>query len=128
MNIHKNARLTLKGREPMVRVVLEGELSKATAAGQFNTTAKTVAKWVERYRKGGVDGLRDRSSRPLSSPSQKTRATCEAVDGLRRQRDTGAHIAHQLGVSPATVKAQSGEACPRTWVLRVGTGSPAIAR
>jgi hypothetical protein len=36
---------------------------------QFNITPKTVAKWVERFRAGGVDGLRDRSSRPLSLPS-----------------------------------------------------------
>jgi putative transposase len=29
-----------------------------------------VAKWVERFRADGVDGLRDRSSMPLSLPSQ----------------------------------------------------------
>ena len=51
----------------MVRAVVEGGFSKAAAARQFNTTPKTVAKWVERFRKEGVDGLRDRSSRPLSS-------------------------------------------------------------
>jgi len=53
----------------MVRCVVEGGLSKAAAARQFNTTSKTVAKWVERFRADGVDGLRDRSSRPLSLPS-----------------------------------------------------------
>src|SRR6267142_7288865 len=67
MNSHKNAPLTPKGREAMVRIV-EAGLSKAAAARQFNTTPKTVAKWVERFRAGGVDGLRDRSSRPLSLP------------------------------------------------------------
>ena len=64
MNIHKNAPLTPKGREAMVRSVVEGGLSQAAAAGQFNTTPKTVAKWVKRFRAEGVDGLRDRSSRP----------------------------------------------------------------
>ncbi len=38
MDIHKNARLTPKGREAMVRFVMEGGLSKAAAARQFNTT------------------------------------------------------------------------------------------
>ncbi|MCA6124028.1 helix-turn-helix domain-containing protein, partial [Bradyrhizobium sp. WSM 1704] len=70
MDVHKNAPLTPKGREAMVRSVVERRLSQAVAARQFNTTAKTVAKWVKRFRADGVDGLRDRSSRPLSSPSQ----------------------------------------------------------
>jgi CENP-B N-terminal DNA-binding domain len=42
MNTHRNAPLTPKGREAMVRRV-EAGLSKAAAARQFNTTAKTVA-------------------------------------------------------------------------------------
>jgi transposase InsO family protein len=103
MDTHKNARLTPKGREAMVRVVVDSGLSKIAAARQFNTTAKTVAKWVERYRAQGVAGLRDRSSRPLSSPVQTPAATCAAIEALRRQRYTGAQIAAQVGVSPATV-------------------------
>jgi transposase InsO family protein len=103
MDTHKNARLTSKGREQMVRAVVEGGMSKATAARQFNTTPKTVAKWVNRFRKEGVHGLRDRSSRPLSSASQTPQATCDAVEVLRRQRYTGAQIARQLAISPATV-------------------------
>jgi transposase-like protein len=103
MDTHKNARLTPKGREEMVRAVVEGGMTKAAAARKFNATLKTVAKWVDRFRKEGVDGLRDRSSRPLSSPDQTPQATCDAVEVLRRQRYTGTQIARQLGVSPATV-------------------------
>jgi transposase InsO family protein len=103
MNVHKNAPLTPKGREAMVRSVVEGGLSKADAAHQFNTTPKTVAKWVNRFRGEGVDGLRDRSSRPHSSPSQTPPATCAAVETLRRQRHTGKQIAAEVEVSPATV-------------------------
>src|ERR1700721_359346 len=84
MNSHKNAPLTPKGREAMVRSVIEGGLSKTAAARQFNTTPKTVAKWVERFRAEGVDGLRDRSSRPLSLPSQTAPATCAVVEVLPR--------------------------------------------
>jgi len=103
MNIHKNAPLTPKGREAMVRSVIQGGLTKAAAALQFNVTAKTVAKWVGRFRAEGVDGLRDRSSRPHSSPSQTPAATCAAVEALRRQRHTGKQIAAEVGISTATV-------------------------
>lgn len=103
MNIHKNAPLAPKGREAMVRSVVEGGLSQASAADLFNTTPKTVAKWVKRFRVEGVDGLRDRSSRPHSSPSQTPPATCTVVEALRRQRRTGRHIAAEVKVSPATV-------------------------
>jgi transposase InsO family protein len=103
MDTHKNAPLTPKGREAMVRSVIEGGLSRAEAARRFNTTPKTVAKWVERFRAEGVQGLRDRSSRPLSLPSQTAPATCAAVEALRRQRHTGKQIAAEVGVSPATV-------------------------
>src|SRR5262245_50576944 len=103
MDTHKNARLTPKGREDMVRTVVDGGLSYTAAAGKFNTTPKTVAKWVKRFRAEGVDGLRDRSSRPLSSDSQTPQATCDAIAVLRRQRHTGKQIAAEVGVSPATV-------------------------
>src|SRR5450631_4406855 len=92
MNSHKNAPLTPKGREAMVRCV-EAGLSKAAAARQFNTTPKTVAKWVERFRAGGVDGLRDRSSKPLvrhlflrRASSAKHRFHCQAKRRLQRAR------------------------------------------
>jgi transposase InsO family protein len=103
MDTHKNASLTAKGRETMVRSVIEGGLSKAAAARQFNTTPKTVAKWIGRFEAGGVEGLGDRSSRPLSSPSQTPWAVCAAVEALRRQRHTGEQIAAEVGVSAATV-------------------------
>lgn len=103
MNIHKNAPLTPKGREVMVRAVMDGGLTQAAAARQFNTSPKTVGKWVKRFKEGGVDGLRDRSSRPHSSPSQTPPATCTSIEALRRQRRTGQQIAAEVGVSPATV-------------------------
>ena len=63
MNVHKNARLTLHGRERIVRQVASGQTPKAVgeAAG---VCPRTVRKWVERYRREGLGGLRDRSSRP----------------------------------------------------------------
>jgi transposase InsO family protein len=103
MNSHKNALLTPRGREPMVRAVVDGGLSKSTVADLYKTTPKTVAKWVGRFRAEGVEGLQDRSSRPLSLPSQTPPATCAVIEASRRQRHTGKQIAAEVGVSPATV-------------------------
>ncbi len=103
MDTHKNARLTPKGREQMVRAVVDCGLSKVAAARQFCTTPKTVTKWVERFRAHGADGLRDRSSRPHSSPGQTAPAKCAVIEALRRARHTGQQIAAEVGVSPATV-------------------------
>jgi len=103
MDTHKNAPLTPKGREAMVRSVVEGGLSKAAAVRQFNVAPKTVAKWVNRFHTESVDGLRDRSSRPHSLPSQTAPDTCAVVEALRRQRYTGKQIATEVGVSAATV-------------------------
>ncbi|MEM7775956.1 MAG: leucine zipper domain-containing protein [Pseudomonadota bacterium] len=63
MNSHNNARLTPRGREQMVRAVVDDGLSKAMAARRFNTTARTVTKWVDRFRKLGVAGLRERGAK-----------------------------------------------------------------
>lgn len=103
MNTHNNARLTPKGREAMVRAIVDQGLSKAATARRFNTTSKTVAKWVARFKAEGVVGLRDRSSKPLSSPSQIPLATADAVEDLRRRRRTQEHIAGELCISKATV-------------------------
>jgi transposase InsO family protein len=102
MNVHKNARLTPHGREQIARRVAGGQTPKAVgeAAG---VCPRTVRKWVDRYRREGLVGLRDRSSRPhrLHRPTPQT--VVDEVAALRRQRCTGKQIAAQVGVSPATV-------------------------
>jgi transposase len=121
MDTHKNAPLTPKGREMMDRAIVDRGLSKAAVAGQFNITPKTVAKWVKRFRAEGVDGLRDRSSHPLSSPSQTTPATAAAIEVLRRRRYTAKQIAVEVGVSAATVS----RVLRRLGLNRVSTLEPA---
>lgn len=102
MNMHKNARLTPLGRERIVRQVESGQTPEAIskAAG---VCPRTVRKWVERYRREGLAGLQDRSSRPhrLRRPTPQT--VVEEIERLRRQRWTGKQIAAETGVSPATV-------------------------
>jgi transposase InsO family protein len=102
MNIHNNARLTPIGRERLAQLVLSGQTPKAVseAAG---VCPRTVRKWVERYRREGLAGLRDRSSRPHHLYQPTRPEIVEEVERLRRQRYTGKQIAAKAGVSPATV-------------------------
>ena len=86
MDTHKNARLTLKGREAMVRAVVEGGLSRAAAARKYQQDAEDRRQMGRRFRADGLDGLRDRSSKPLSSPSQIGLATADAVDQRAKRR------------------------------------------
>ncbi|TIN13255.1 MAG: IS481 family transposase, partial [Mesorhizobium sp.] len=83
--------------------VIEGAFSKAHAARVYGVSAKIVARWVERYKTKGRAGMVDRSSRPTVMPSLTEQAVAERIVALRRQRLTGKHIAHEVGVSPATV-------------------------
>jgi transposase len=103
MNIHKNARLTPLRREEMALSVIEGAFSQAHAARVYGVSAKIVARWVERYKAEGRAGMIDRSSRPAHMPQATAASIAERIVALRRQRWTGKHIAHEVGVSPATV-------------------------
>jgi transposase InsO family protein len=58
---------------------------------------------VDRYRREGVAGLSDRSSRPHRLYRPTPQALVDEVAALRRQRYTGKQIAAQVGVSAATV-------------------------
>ncbi|TYL70270.1 helix-turn-helix domain-containing protein [Bradyrhizobium cytisi] len=60
----------------MVQSVIQGGLSNADAAFQFNTTPKTVGKWGKRFRAEGVEGLRDQSSRPRRQPRARSSRRC----------------------------------------------------
>ena len=63
MDIHENARLTPRGREHMVNMVLSGQTPKAVSEA-VGVCPRTVKKWVERFQADGLAGLQDRSSRP----------------------------------------------------------------
>jgi transposase InsO family protein len=102
MNIHKNARLTPIGRERLARAVLSGQTPEA-AARAAGVCPRTARKWAARFELEGIDGLKDRSSRPHRLHRPTPDAVIEQIEALRRQRFTGKQIAAELGVSPATV-------------------------
>jgi len=103
MDVHKNARLTPAGREIMVRRVVEGGQTPKALSAAVGVCPRTVQKWVKRFRKEGLAGLRDRSSRPQHVRRPTPPETVACVEALRRQRWTGAQIARETGVSKATV-------------------------
>jgi transposase InsO family protein len=102
MNVHKNARLTPWGRERLVLAVLSGQTPEA-AAQAAGVCPRTARKWVARFKAEGIEGLKDRSSRPHRLHRPTTTAVVERIEALRRQRFTGKQIAAELAVSPATV-------------------------
>jgi transposase InsO family protein len=102
MNVHKNARLTPRGREWMVNLAASGQTPQAVA-GAVGVCPRTVRKWVWRHQSEGISGLQDRSSRPHRLYRPTPQAVVERIQALRRDRMTGKTIAAEVGVSPATV-------------------------
>jgi transposase InsO family protein len=102
MNIHKNARLTPIGREILVARLERGEHPQDVACA-MGVSVPTVYKWCRRYRQFGLAGLRDRSSRPLSSPTRSSAAIEAQVIALRRHKRIYDQIAQETGVSRSTV-------------------------
>jgi transposase len=100
--VHKNARLTPKGREVMLARLQAGQ-HQADVAQAMAVSLTTLKKWQRRYREEGTEGLEDRSSRPRHSPRQLPARLRERVVVLRRKRRTGRYIARQLGLSAASV-------------------------
>jgi transposase InsO family protein len=102
MNVHKNARLTPHGRGHIVRQIESGQTAAAVAESA-GVCPRTARKWLERYRREGLAGLNDRSSRPHRLYRPTPAGIVIEVERLRRARRTGKQIALELHVSPATV-------------------------
>jgi transposase InsO family protein/transposase-like protein len=113
MKVHANAPLGSKGREVMVRRVIDERWSVTEAAVAAGVSDRTCAKWVARFRADGAAGLLDRSSAPRAVPHRTPAELVEVIVMLRRLRMTGAEIAFCLGMALSTVSAV---------LLRVGLG------
>ncbi len=103
MNVHKNAKVTPAGRALLVRRVLEGRESPSQVAREVGLSARTVHKWVARWRSAGEAGLADRSSRPRRSPRRLARPLRRQIERLRRRRWSSLRIAERLRLPVATV-------------------------
>ena len=101
---HARAKLKFEGRRLLVERVLELGWSVPIAAEAQGCSPATGYKWVRRFVAEGMQGLRDRSSRPHRSPARLSAAREAAILARREATLEGPHrIAWALGEVPSTV-------------------------
>jgi transposase InsO family protein len=103
MNLHANAALSWSGRRRLCELVVDDGLTVTAAAVAAGVSVRCARKWVGRYRRDGVAGLRDRSSAPRRVANRTSQERIDAIMGLRRLRFTAAEIAETLGMALSTV-------------------------
>ena len=113
MKLHGNARTCPKSRRLLVERITQQGWSIASAAQAAGVSERTVYRWLKRWRREGAEGLLDRPSRPLRSPTQLSYATVKAIRALRGLRMTAAEIAEVLSLALSTVS---------LWLRRIGLG------
>ena len=100
---HRNARLTVHGRQLLVDRVSSGR-PVAHVAKEVGVSRQCAHRWVARFAAEGVAGLQDRSSRPQHSPRRTSPAVEAAVVAARRKHRRGSDwLAAELGVPARTV-------------------------
>ncbi|WP_102935074.1 IS481 family transposase [Streptomyces malaysiensis] len=100
---HRNARLTVYGRQLLVERVRSGRPIVHVAA-EMGISRATAHKWLRRWRAEGEAGLHDRSSRPHRTPHRTPAAVEDRVCRLRQDRKLGpARIGPILGLPVSTV-------------------------
>jgi transposase InsO family protein len=105
VKLHRNARTAPKTRELLVRRVLEEGWDVGSAAKAVGLSRRTGAKWLARYRREGLAGLQDRSSRPRRLARCTSRAVVDRVLALRHRRLVAAAIAERVQLPRSTVGA-----------------------
>jgi transposase InsO family protein len=103
MNLHRNAKLSVKGRELLVERVESAGWSLAAAAEAAGVSERTASEWLARYRAEGPEGLLDRSSAPSVVANRTDERRVEVIAALRRLRMTAAEIADCLDMALSTV-------------------------
>jgi transposase len=103
MELHANARLSLKGRQLLVERIEVGGWSLTQAAEAAGVSDRTAAKWLARWRTEGDAGLLDRSSAPRRVANRTEETRVQAIIALRQLRMTGAEIAECFGMALSTV-------------------------
>lgn len=101
MNVHKNARLTPRGRVLMIERINMG-MPVRQAAADAGISERTAHRWLKRWRCGDRE-LVDRSSAPLRCPHRLRPEQVARIEQLRRQRLTSPAIARALGMAASTV-------------------------
>jgi len=104
MNIHQNARTTPHSRALIVFRVLEEGQPPQTVAANFGVSARTVYKWLKRFREEGKAGLLDRISTASTLHHRLSSDWVALIEKLRRTcRMSARAIAGQLRLCRSTV-------------------------
>ena len=101
--MHRNAKLSVKGRELLVERIEHAGWSLTQAAEAAGVSDRTARKWLARYRAEGPAGLLDRSSAPAVVANRTEERRVEVIAALRRLRMTAAEIAACLDMAVSTV-------------------------
>lgn len=104
MDTHSNARTTPLSRATIVDHLRAGAWSEELAS-VMGLSIRTGFKWWRRFREEGLEGLRDRSSRPHQRPFETAPQRTELILELRRCRLTAREIATKLRMPRSTVSA-----------------------
>lgn len=123
---HRNAPLTPTGRLRLARCVVDDGWPLRRAAERFQVSHTTAARWAQRYRRLGADGLRDRSSRPRRQPLRTPAAVEEQILYLRREHKIGpVRLAARTGVAASTAhRVLQRHGLPRLAACDRATGEP----
>ena len=101
MNVHKNARLTPRGRVLLAQRIESG-VPVPEAAAAAGVSRQTAWRWLRRYRCGDRV-LMDRSSAPRRCPRRLAQERVMQIEALRRRRLSSPMIARMLGMAGSTV-------------------------
>lgn len=103
LTVHANARLTVQSRLTLVGRIASGR-AVAHVAAEMGVSRATAWKWWRRFQMEGVEGLADRSSRPVQCPHRTPPDVEDEVERLRRELKIGpVRIAARLGLVASTV-------------------------
>lgn len=103
MKTHSGAKTCHRSRVLLVRRILGEGWDRQQVAKSFGVSLRTIQKWLSRYRTEGIEGLKDRSSRPIHSPHRTTEGRLRRVLELRRMGLTAVAVAQTCGVPRSTV-------------------------
>ena len=112
---HRNAALTFEARLRLVQRCQDRPI--AHVAAEMGVSRATASKWVNRYRVEGEGGLKDRSSRPGSCPSQTPPEVVARIECLRREQKWSAR---RIWIELTDTGVEISRATISRWLVRLG--------
>ena len=100
---HRNARLNPHGRQLLVHRVRVEQRPIAHVAKELGISRACAHKWIGRFDAEGEAGLRDRSSRPHTSPTRTpVKVERQVLKARREHRCDAVGLSHHTGVPAST--------------------------